>query len=435
MSGCAQGYLSAITDAVIINHAPIGCSGDNMGANNAKKWGEHVQKKPHEDIAIFNTNMDENDTVFGAIEKLRVTIREAYSSKHPAAIFITTSCVSAVIGEDIGSTADELQQELGIPVIPVSCEGFKTKVWATGFDAAFHAILTGITKPPRKKNNTVNVINFRGSTADELGELFEYLGVKALPIAGYCSVEELSYVSESAATVSVCGTLGSYMGNGLEQLYGVPYVKSLQPHGVVGFEDWLTKLGVVLNKQAEAKEYITLQREKYLPQIAEIRERLKGIRAVVGMGPGFAFNFTRILGELGVEVISTFAWHLDQRYDHGAVPESLNYLRQHRPTLPVSINDLQYNEVNNTLNELKPDLYFYRHPSNAGIIMKLGIPAISVVDEYMGFGYKGLISFGRTILSVLENCNFEKKLALNTKLPFTEWWLSQSPAALLQSEE
>lgn len=426
MAGCAQGYLSTILDAAIVNHAPVGCASDAMGANNARKWGEYFQGIPHTDVAIYSTNMTEQDTIFGAPEKLRDTIRSAYAQRQPKAIFVTSSCTSAIIGEDIESVAGELAEELQIPVIYVSCEGFKSKIWASGFDAAFHAILTGITKPPQRKTNVVNVVNFRASSKKSLTDFFRRFGVEPLFITGYCTVEQLSRLSESAATVSICGTLGTYMGNGLEQLYNVPYVKAMQPHGIAGFEAWLREFGRVLHKEGEVEAYIEESRTEALKKLAAIRAQLEGTRAVVGMGPSFALNFTRVLQELGMEVLHTAAWHFDPRYDHNSVPESLAYLQEHSPGLPVNVCDHQYVEVANLLSKLKPDIYFYRHPSNASITMKLGIPAFAILDEYTAFGYDGLISFGHAITDILANRNFERKFASHTRLPYSRWWLSQN---------
>jgi nitrogenase molybdenum-iron protein alpha chain len=434
MSGCAQGYLSAILDAAIINHAPIGCAGDAMGANNARKWGESAQGIAHTDVSIFSTNMNEHDTVFGSLEKLRETVYEAYRVKKPAAIFITTSCTSAIIGEDIGSMAGSLSKELGIPVVPVSCEGFRTKIWASGFDAAFHAILWGIVKPPSRKTNVVNVINFRASAKKEIGDLFKRFGFEPLFIAGYCTIDQLSRLSESAVTVSVCGTLGTYMGNGLEQLYGVPYVKSMQPHGIVGYESWLREFGKVVSKEDEVEEYIRTERAKIIPALEEIKLKFRGIRAAIGMGPSYAFNFTRILEELGIEVVHTAAWHLDQQYDHGCVPESIAYLAESSPDLDISVCDHQYDEIAEMLARLKPDLYLYRHPSNAAIAMKLGIASVSIIDEYMAFGYEGLLNFAQTLLDMLTNRNFERNLAARSRLPFSKGWLAGNEHRFLEEE-
>ncbi|MFT8889710.1 MAG: nitrogenase component 1 [Ethanoligenens sp.] len=434
MSGCAQGYLSAITDAAVINHAPIGCLSDSMGANNARKWGEFAQGLPHRDLMMFSTNMNENDTVFGATQKLTNTIKEVNKKYHPAAIFVTTSCTSAIIGEDIGSVTTELGLQLGLPIIPVFCEGFKTKIWASGFDAAFHAILAGIVKPPTFKRNVVNVINFRASYQKQIEETFAEFGVKPFFVAGYCTVEELTHLSESAATVSICGVLGTYLGNGLEQAYGVPYLKSVQPHGVEGYEEWLRGLGQILHKEGVAEKLIARERARAIPQIEKLRKQLSGRRAVVGMGPSFAFNFTRLLQELGIEVVWSAAWHLDQSYDHGSIPESIPSLAGRLPDLPVSVCAYQYGEIINILNKLRPDLYLYRHPSNASWIMKLGISPVSLIDEYMGFGYDGLISLGKTIADTLQNRNFEKNISKHTHLPYSSWWLERGRKAFFEKE-
>jgi nitrogenase molybdenum-iron protein alpha chain len=426
MNGCAQGYLSAIDDALVITHGPIGCSADFMGANNARKWGEFAQGRAHRDIMLFSTGMTEKETVFGGIEKLRDTARAAFRIKKPAAIFICSTCVSAIIGEDINTLAAELAEEFGIPVVPLSCEGFKSKIWASGFDAAFHALLYGIVKPPEQKTNTINVINFRGSAGPELTELFAYLDMKPRLVAGFQTIAELSRMSEAAATVSICGTLGTYLGNSLEQRYGVPYVKAIQPHGISGFEEWLRILGRVIHKEEAVERYITEKRQGTLDALAPLVEKLKGKRALLGMGPSFAFNFARVLGEIGIEPLEIFAWHLDPAYDHGNLPESLGTLSSIRENLPVHVTDLQYNQVVRSIKRLKPDIYFYRHPSNAGIIMKLGVPAISLIDEYMAFGYQGTLQFARIIADVLANCNFERRLAAKTRLPYTAWWLDEN---------
>jgi len=256
-SGCAQSYLSRIVDAVMVVHAPVGCAADSVYSNTQNKWGEKVRSWKHRNISVVNTNMVEEDTVFGAVNKLRETIREAYRRFHPNAIFVTTSCVSGIIGEDIQSVLDELQEELPIPLAPVFCEGFKSKIWASGFDAAFHAILTKIVKPPEQKTNKINMINFSGSARNQIVETLARFDLEPVFVAPYSTIDQLSRMSEAAATISICGTLGSYIGNGLEQKFGVPYVKTLQPHGIAGMDSWLRGLGAAVGKERAVEEYIT----------------------------------------------------------------------------------------------------------------------------------------------------------------------------------
>ncbi|HBC91687.1 MAG TPA: nitrogenase, partial [Pelotomaculum sp.] len=120
-AGCAHTYLSGIVDAAIVNHAPIGCASDAVSGNTVNKWGEKVRGWPRTNVRFINTNMTEEDTVFGAAEKLKEAIREAYRRFSPKAIFITASCVSGIIGEDLKSIVREVEREIPIPLAPVYC--------------------------------------------------------------------------------------------------------------------------------------------------------------------------------------------------------------------------------------------------------------------------------------------------------------------------
>lgn len=56
------------------------------------------------------------------------------------------ACATAIIGEDIDSISEEMEAELGIPVVPLHCEGFRSKHWSTGFDVSQHGVVRQIVK-------------------------------------------------------------------------------------------------------------------------------------------------------------------------------------------------------------------------------------------------------------------------------------------------
>lgn len=263
-AACALGLTSFIVDAVIVQHSPSGCAVTAMSVSNSTDQLAATIKLDNSKSAYVCTDMNESDTVFGATENLGQVIRETYQRYQPKAIFIGASCVSGVIGEDLESIARELHDELGIPIAAIHCEGFRTKIWASGFDAAFHAILTHIVKKPEKKTNVVNVINFFGGARKEITEIFSHFGIEPLFVITNTTVDQLARMSESIATLSTCGTLGTYLGNGLEEAYGVPYVRSLQPHGIAGIESWLGELGKVIGKEKEYYYYIERNSDVFL---------------------------------------------------------------------------------------------------------------------------------------------------------------------------
>ncbi|MFZ4858291.1 MAG: nitrogenase component 1 [Desulfuromonadaceae bacterium] len=435
-SGCCQNQLASIADALVVNHAPVGCAADSVAGNVNFKSGARLRGLEYTNVQVISTNLEERDTVFGATEKLRDTILQAYERYKPNAIFVTASCVSGIIGEDIQSVLNELKEELDIPLVPAFCEGFKTKVWASGFDAAFHAVLYGIVEPPRfeAKTNKVNFVNFRGSARKEIINTFAKLGVEPIFLLQHSTVEEIRRLSEARATVSICGTLGSYLGNALEQYYNVPYVKTEQPHGITGYKNWLRSLGTLLDAEEAVEQHIASEDARVAPELEVLRAKLKGKTAVVGMGPSFGHNYTRVLRELGVEVIWAATWHFDQNYDHGEVPESTKRLAEVDESLQVSVGDQQNYEIVNLLGKLKPDIYVTRHGGSSVWATKMGIASYMITDEYAAFGYNGILNFGNVILDKLTNRSLARKLAERIKLPYTDWWIEQDSFSLLQAE-
>jgi len=428
---CALSQLAGIRDIALIHHGPAGCSISGAGAYYMNK----VMAKKRgvtNDTVYVGTDMNENDTIFGSTEKLREIILEVNKRYSPKAIFVSSSCATGIIGEDIDSIVDEIKPEIDVPIVAVHCEGFKSRIWATGFDISDHAVLSSIVKPPKEKRNTINFKNFFESARPEILEMFQHFDLE--PVFLYCNstVEELSHISESLATTCICGTLGNYLGNALEEKYGVPYIRTINQSGIVGFETWLRELGRVTGRSDKVEKYIEEQRAVYIPQIEKVKKEIKGLKAVIGMGPGYTFEVSRVLDELGIEVVWALAWHYDKKYENGDVPPSMKYLLEHDIDFEASVADQQNFEVMNILNKYQPDLYLSRHPGSTVWAIKNGTPAVYVADEYMLFGYQHTLEFAKTILDTIRNRSFEQNLAKRTKLPYTDWWYRQNVDTFLE---
>ena len=431
LSSCALGQLSAIRDVAIIHHGPAGCSVASAGAYYLDKVMAKKRGVTNNTVYV-GTDMNEKDTIFGSTDALRRIILEVNKRYSPKAIFVTSSCATGIIGEDIDSVVDNVRDEIDVPIVAVHCEGFKSRIWATGFDISDHAVLSSIVQPPKQKRNTINFKNFYESARPEIIEIFKNFDLE--PIFLYCNstVEELSHISESLATTCICGTLGNYLGNGLEEKYGVPYIRTINPLGIAGFETWLREIGRVTERSEAVEKYIAEQRAIYIPQIEEIKKELKGLKAVLGMGPGYTFEVSRVLNELGIEVVWALAWHYDKKYENGDVPPSMEYLLENGVDFEASVADQQNYEVMNILNQYQPDLYLSRHPGSTVWAIKNGTPAVYVADEYMIFGYKHTLEFAQSVLDSIHNRSFEKNLARRVKLPYTEWWYEQNVDKFLE---
>lgn len=416
--------LSNIEDIVIVDHSPIGCSASTIYMNSLyNKRGKKARGWPLTNLRVFSTNMNETDGVFGATGKLRMTILAAYERHHPSGILVTASCVSGIIGEDITSVTDELAEMLQIPIIPVFCEGLKSKIWADGFDAGQHALLKYVVKEPEKKSNKVNFINFYGGVRKKVAEMLNVIGLEPQFVANFATIEELSRISEATATVNVCGTLGTYLGAALEEKYGVPYLGEISPHGIKNYEAWYRSLAALVGKEAEAEEYLRKERERCMPEIEKLREKLAGTRAVLGMGPGFAFNYIEVMEELNITVEHVIGFHYDRKLDGNRSTSAEQVFTEDRANIKTSICDLQNHEILRILNEIKPDVFINRHNGVGGDCMKLGIPLVFLGDEYSAFGYDAMVAFGNRILDTITNRNLVKNISKHTRIPYKRQWI------------
>ncbi|MCA1993534.1 MAG: nitrogenase iron-molybdenum cofactor biosynthesis protein NifE, partial [Coleofasciculus sp. S288] len=110
--------LVPITDAAHLVHGPLACSGNSWGARGSFSSDSMLYKMG------FTTDLSENDIIFGGEKKLYKSILEVQRRYTPAAIFVYSTCVTALIGDDLDIVCKSAAQKIGIPVIPVNSPGF-----------------------------------------------------------------------------------------------------------------------------------------------------------------------------------------------------------------------------------------------------------------------------------------------------------------------
>lgn len=422
-----------VRDAVLIQHSPIGCGGGQVEYNAIYRNGLAMRGYKVENIRIISTNLKESDMVFGAADKLRQSIDDAWERYKPQAIFVASSCATGIIGEDIESITDEKEAELGIPVVPLACEGFRSKHWSTGFDATQHGILRQIVRrnPQKKQEDLVNVINLWGS--DVFTPLLKNLNLRVNYVVDLASVEELAQMSEAAATVGFCYTLSSYLATALEQHFGVPEVKAPMPYGFAGTDAWLRELARVTHREALVEPFIQAEHERVKPRVEELKKKLQGVKGFVATGSAYAHGLIQVMRELGIEVDGSLTFHHDPVYDSGDTKEdSLGYLNQHYGKVSnFHVSNRQQYQLYAFLQQVKPDFLLIRHNGLAPLASRLGIPAAPLGDEHIAVGYDGMINLGETILEILAHKKFHDDIRKHVKLPYKQWWLKQKDAYIL----
>ncbi|MDR0760568.1 MAG: hypothetical protein LBF74_10755 [Treponema sp.] len=428
VSSCAHVHainqLAGLDDTLVVDHAPHGCAGAQICFTLVKNKLPVIPGRPPVSHAkVFSTGINESDTIFGAVEKLKETIRAAYKRHHPGEIYIAASCVSAIIGEDIRTTAHEMEAELGIPVQVAAAEGFRSKIWASGFDAYCHAAAKARIKKSEQKSNTINYVGFNNMGREFVAPLFKRLGLDLICLTATATREDFERAASSVASWGQCGSQSSYLCAVLEQECGVKYFQSHLPYGGVGFERFFLDIGRHIGKEGLACQVLSEEKEKYGPEIERIRRTLKGKKAFIAMGASFAFEYTRMLGELGVETLHAIAYHYDPRLDNADQEETVaaaTDVKELGLDVPASVNDAQQVETDLVVRDYNPDFILSRGHDATPYFTKQGIPAMDVDIGLIVMGYRGLAFFGDCLAEMLHNTNFIRKLGQHYESPFTQ---------------
>jgi nitrogenase molybdenum-iron protein alpha chain len=268
-AGCLLNFyltvrVATIRDSVMIVHAPVGCSAPAALYREVfRRLQAAMPSMPDFDFHWLTTNINEKDVIYGAADKLRYAIEEAERRHDPRAIYILTSCASGIIGEDIEGVVNQLQPKTRASIVPVHCEGIRSRVVQTGYDAFWHAVLKYQVKPPKKKQkdliNVASMLSYTWQDRVEITRLLKKIGLRPNFVPEFATAEQFESLSEAALTAPVCPTYTDYLSRGLEQQYGVPYFLYPSPIGLANTDEWLRTIGRLLKKEKEVSVPCSLE--------------------------------------------------------------------------------------------------------------------------------------------------------------------------------
>ena len=415
--------LMSMEDSVFVAHSPQGCVGcANLGVIQYRIGQAHRGIKEIKTPRLIVTNIDQKDVILGGEKKLREAIDKAITRYNPKMIFVFTSCASGIIGDDVDSILYDIQQTTEAKLIPIHCEGFKSKVCASGYDASLNAVSKYLMpdKAPKKVDNLINLfapgsISYKDQV--EMTRMLEQIGLEVNYFPFYSSYEKIQRIAEAAASTSICKVFGDEFMKELEEKYGIPYSHTVMPIGIRNTDIWYRGVAKLFGKEKEVEEIIQKEHDRVLPKIAHVKDKLKGKRVFICGGTGRSFAAAALIEDYGMELvgIETPTYDADAQVD-------IEYLNGIHKDYVVDVANMQPFEQANLLQTLKPDV-FIGVPTWAS---KLGYPTTHVLDmKRPTMGYDGILYLGEKISEQLSNPGFNKKLAAHSRLPYKQSWYQE----------
>jgi nitrogenase molybdenum-iron protein alpha chain len=438
--------LYSLPDTVVIVHGAIGCggAGNSQGASLRIEQIRKGNSNP-KGLLWLSTNLNERDVVSGGEAKLTETVLEADRRYRPAAIVVLSSCVPGIIGDDIDGVAARLQPQVSAKLLPVHCEGFKTRIMATAYDAIYHSIANhllefeeeDLQKPlipdeladateKVRRSRLVNLMNVSSMTLGDEQELIRLLQALGLEVNLYpvsAHPDQMKYATEAALSISSCPTHDDYFLKYLEAKYGIPYVLKHTPIGIANTNQWLREIAAFFNLTEVAEQIIASETAELNRALEPYRAGLHGKKVILSAGEMRTLATAVWLQELGMEVVAVRPYHYDQ---FGEV--ELDKLLEQNSGIPVNVATAHPFEGANLIEKLKPDLYLGHMYENVWAA-KSGIPVLpifgGVVNTYAG--YSGAFDIARRIHRILKNPSFNRRLKENVRQPYYRDWYQAEP--------
>lgn len=397
-----------VKDVVHISHGPIGCGQYSWGTR--RNYSTGVHGITNFGVMHITSDFQEKDIVFGGDKKLEVMMREI-KELFPLArgISVLSECPVGLIGDDIEAVSNQMSKELGYPVVPVRCEGFRGVSQSLGHhianDAARDYVL-GKVDPPEAGPYDVNLIGDYNIGGDAWASrvLLEKIGLKVTSQwTGDGTIQEIAAPHKAKINLIHCYRSMNYICRYMEETYGVPWMEFnfFGPTKTVAslraiaeqFDDRIKE-----NAEKVIEEYKPLQEqviEKYKP-------RLEGKTVMLNVGGLRPRHMIGAYEDLGMKVIGTgyeFA-HKD------------DYEKTAKDVLNATLvyDDVTEFEFEEFAKELKPDMV------GSGIkekytLQKLGIPFRQMHSwDYSGpyQGFHGFPVFARDMDMAVNSPPYKK---------------------------
>ena len=291
--------LSYARGALVIFHSPRSCAHvvrekDVGSFHRLVGAGTFAPPSP---VPLLTSGIGEGDAVFGAVERLRACVRYATEKYHPRAVFIGGSCVSGIIGDDTRAVAEEMEEELGLPVVAVPTSGFLDDESFDGYLSVARVLTDRFMQPPaRTRQGTVAFLGDYGGLysayVQELKRLLAGIGLQlTVQFPTYTPLDEIQAVPEAELLV----VLGSAMSDEKQEMliafaeelhtrFGTPYFAEAFAGGAEETAHWLRCIGAQCGRTSEAEEVIQREEEAFERVLVRARKMLDGRRTVLVVG-------------------------------------------------------------------------------------------------------------------------------------------------------
>ena len=325
---------------------------------------------------VVSVVLDSHDVTFGCVKKVEKAFRELMEDYKPSAVFLVTTCVVEIIGDDFDAVADALTKEYSVPVMAVHTEHFKCENHMPGIERTITACLPLMEKLPC--DGSVNLLGQRMGNFDqtELSRVLKNAGVHiGVQLPCGCTVQDIRRAAAAKVNI-VVHEIALPLARKMKVKFGIPYVffdKFVDPERIAACYQYLFEA-----LELPLPEEVCALRAKAKAAAENSREKLSGVTFIYGNTPFRCFEYSRFMTSLGMipQILQTAAIQQEDREDIAAILA----LSDPYITKTANIAPLQY-----IYDELHPMLYLGHEYANRLRSKGIAIVRSDQANSMLGF--------------------------------------------------
>ena len=388
-----------LKDADVIIHGPKSChyfftrsyDSEVVFEKKAKMLGSASDR-------IFCTDLDDHSSIFGGIRELRDLIRSR-AEAGTKTIFVVTTCVPGIIGDDIEGACSDVSAEFpDTDIIPVVSDGILNGGAYQNREIALNAICGLVDKEAGPEKDCVNIVGYHDAVdkvmarSDDTVRLLEGLGLRVnCRILHDNETSEFRNIRKGRMNVmffhSVMNRLACKV---LERETGIPWFPKPLPTGLRETESWIRGFGDAMDVPRERQDaLIDSFRKDRLQFEKEYGGRFEGKTAVIYCPTSLNINWLlEVLDIFGIRITNIYCptnskWTTsDEVYfaEHGIETEF----------------DIDFDDLCERLEKVRPDMVL----GSDAMISRLEIPHYNIPRPRPGV--RSSLECARRIMRMME---------------------------------
>lgn len=248
VSSARMGRLWTLAPVKEICVLEFGCMGHMIYA---EKWRRTVGCSLG--AKRYSTHLNEKEIILGSTARLEQAIAHLVEKESPKALFLIPSSVGEVIGTDITTMIEELQEHFPETTLYVSRMGGLRNTFAQGMSEAMLQLVQAYTCPCEERENSFNLLgccsdwaNWHADAEEIIRIMNGALGLHPqCVLPGLCHADDIVNIGRARINLVMRHEALS-TAQWLNRQFGTPYIEGI-PCGTQATQSWLLRLGERMN--------------------------------------------------------------------------------------------------------------------------------------------------------------------------------------------